>query len=204
MVPRVRPCAPPSAGFRPLPRSPRPARAPPLPEPRLADQGCAFPGNPGLAWGKSELPGPRPTRNRLLRDAGLDPPVGSGSSRLVRSAFRLTPRATVKLPPRRLHRARLEQGWKQGNDQNSCQPNMGLQPCCVEQKNYPADPTSDSRPTDLGRVTCQTVLRESLGNVVQQHIWEGKELQMWVEILQRQDRINFSWIPSSHPGSGGK
>lgn len=144
MMPSVRPCAPPSAGrcslqgpaataarhaplkwARPRPRpalqgsapspSPRPARGPPLPEPRLADQGCAFPGNPGLAWVKSELPRPRPTRNRRLRDAGLDPPVGSGSSRLVRSAFRLAPRATVKLPPRRLPRARPELGWKQGN-----------------------------------------------------------------------------------------
>lgn len=35
-------------------------------------------------------------------------------------------------------------------DQNSCQLNMGLQPCCWEQKNYPADLSSDSRPTDLG------------------------------------------------------
>ena len=57
-------------------------------------------------------PGPSPALNLRPRDAVLEPPVGSGSSRLAGSASLLAPRAAFRLPPGRLQRARpdLEAG----------------------------------------------------------------------------------------------
>lgn len=101
--------APPRTGAAPSPKPPPPRRSP-RPAPQTRDvHFLEFLARPG---DKPEFPGLWPARNRRPRDAGLEPPVGSGSSRLAGSASRLAPRAAFKLPPGLLQRA--GPSWKPG------------------------------------------------------------------------------------------